>query len=843
MDSVTDLVPLGGQQIKMDGLISGSTNRAEQAVLIELYTWFTTEFVQIRHHDEFSPEWETTYEACRKTYLILESERQQTKVSRLEWQDEIDKYFKSMDTRRYFNLGPLPDNSTLWDMVPLSIFLDRHNGTSSQDRSTPWNTALNNWALFRRTVHTTAGPRKAGTQGKSPFLNLLSPAQLSSFEALEQWWTSSYFDTAATQAVIESLESLRKSPVFTERACLAKGPATGSHYQWTSAIHFCAEFLPQRWEPFDPLKGIVRLLAVRRESVELAITQRLAYTITDQPVSPENLSRIQSYPELVKRDNGWFSRITFVENPFYLWDALLRKTVMVDELPQLPKYTCISHTWGRWRKNSSVAVPGVDWPVPENTQYDVRELPQFLGQLGDRYIWFDLFCIPQSGDDERMNIEIGNQAAIFRKSERCIAWLNDDHVTSWDSLRKALKWLALRYLRATNLSAPIGINASLGLAAEAASEPVELMNKGSPVGWFTSLWTLQEASLCPNLQLVSRDWTEFGDGKSSLSLSTLLASVGVMKEYAGIENPRVFFGSFAEPYREKVVMKDNSTRTWPTGVRSLVKFSRDVSLNRVLKDLHPMTILTDASRREYTGDRAEGIMSAINVTDWWREAKGHGLGIATGRPPATLDGYPLPFVQEAARKLGAAFFLSYANPSRVQPSLQTFGPGGFASGSRTMLPFAPSNMSEGGNHALSISMVDHESVASWRITEEGHVRAGAAGIAYHPDGHAPELFGMPFGPQSTIIFYLDQESSGTKTKCLKTPDDLSTLLSSLTRGGARLYAVALFDCAGEQHGIILLELPRQDADGATRMFVKTGHYQTSMYRMPPTTEDIDWLIL
>lgn len=131
------------------------------------------------------------------------------------------------------------------------------------------------------------------------------------------------------------------------------------------------------------------------------------------------------------------------------------------------------------------------------------------------------------------------------------------------------------------------------------------------------------------------------------------------------------------------------------------------------------------------------VVCGLNVTHWWREAKGHGSSIAPGRPPPALDGYPLPFVQEAARKLGAAFFLSYANPSRVEPSLQTFGPGGFTSGSRTMLPFAPSNMSEGGNHALFISIVEHESVASWRITEEGHVQVGAAGIAYHPDHTNP----------------------------------------------------------------------------------------------------------
>jgi hypothetical protein len=54
--------------------------------------------------------------------------------------------------------------------------------------------------------------------------------------------------------------------------------------------------------------------------------------------------------------------------PFYLWDIMQRRTIVVHELPSDPKYTCISHTWGRWENGDSVRRDGVDWDIPLNTR-------------------------------------------------------------------------------------------------------------------------------------------------------------------------------------------------------------------------------------------------------------------------------------------------------------------------------------------------------------------------------------------------------------------------------------------------------------------------------------------
>lgn len=51
------------------------------------------------------------------------------------------------------------------------------------------------------------------------------------------------------------------------------------------------------------------------------------------------------------RKNPWIVRPELDDRPYYLWDARLRQTVVVEELPTRysAEYICISHAWGRWR--------------------------------------------------------------------------------------------------------------------------------------------------------------------------------------------------------------------------------------------------------------------------------------------------------------------------------------------------------------------------------------------------------------------------------------------------------------------------------------------------------------
>jgi hypothetical protein len=146
------------------------------------------------------------------------------------------------------------------------------------------------------------------------------------------------------------------------------------------------------------------------------------------------------------------------ECPRFLWDLKKRKNIDTNNLSEVPGYTVLSHTWGRWRKivngkPSSVRVDGVQWPVPENTLYDVLELPAKLECLANQWprtpcLWFDLFCIPQDGaGPEMMEIqkaELASQAVIFDRATIGSIWLNE--IETWSPLEDAILWLLLDYL-------------------------------------------------------------------------------------------------------------------------------------------------------------------------------------------------------------------------------------------------------------------------------------------------------------------------------------------------------------------------------------------------------------
>ena len=129
--------------------------------------------------------------------------------------------------------------------------------------------------------------------------------------------------------------------------------------------------------------------------------------------------------------------------PPYLWNIARGCTVKVKELGFVPTSTCISHTWGRWTSGSTVQVDGVEWPVPGNTRFKVEELAQILrsAAVPTDFVWMDLLCIPQSSHDLPLQSqEIAKQAAIFAGASACVAWLND--VSSWEGLMPTVRCLS-----------------------------------------------------------------------------------------------------------------------------------------------------------------------------------------------------------------------------------------------------------------------------------------------------------------------------------------------------------------------------------------------------------------
>jgi hypothetical protein len=159
------------------------------------------------------------------------------------------------------------------------------------------------------------------------------------------------------------------------------------------------------------------------------------------------------------------------------------------------------------------------WKVPQNSKFDVQELPQILSTLPFRYVWLDLLTIPQGKDEtlgpelaKRKDDEIMRQAQIFKSATRSVAWLND--VTGWRETETALRWLcaranesSFRRWRRRIFGGLDKFEAFTNLGSNG-SELFEVGWDGEaiPNKWFTSLWTLQEVCLRPDMIPCDRNW-------------------------------------------------------------------------------------------------------------------------------------------------------------------------------------------------------------------------------------------------------------------------------------------------------------------------------------------------
>ena len=155
---------------------------------------------------------------------------------------------------------------------------------------------------------------------------------------------------------------------------------------------------------------------------------------------------------------GWLEEINVSEDlPHYLWDVKARKTVLTKDLSGPIEYTAISHTWGRYKHKDYTNFPKIyldgmkEWSIPQNSKFKVEQLPDILVSVpfNTPYIWFDLVCIPQEPNDERLILisaqEIGRQAKIFRRAKIAAAWFND--IDTWKGMNAAVSRLSIHFLQ------------------------------------------------------------------------------------------------------------------------------------------------------------------------------------------------------------------------------------------------------------------------------------------------------------------------------------------------------------------------------------------------------------
>ncbi|KAL4991796.1 hypothetical protein BDW68DRAFT_151330 [Aspergillus falconensis] len=404
--------------------------------------------------------------------------------------------------------------------------------------------------------------------------------------------------------------------------------------------------------------------------------------------------------------------------PRYLWDVKLKRTVATAELPnKVILYAIVSHTWGRWRNRGVMEdVRGVPWRIPQISRYDVTQLPQMIEQAGfaEPYVWMDLLCIPQDmsvpWQQSACRSEIPRQVAIFRNASTAVIWLNDVH--GWNDMDKAVSWLGLRFLSdfedhpskyggLCDIDRALAAVDSSGLSAcdivtTAVDESTGDAN-AVPAGWFSSLWTLQEVMIRPDMILLDRYWRPLvlGD-KLAVTLDNLLRITG---EYSGVEDV-------------------------PDGIAMLAGMFEDQHIFPLLEATR-LTPLVCGLARTSTSPRAPAIMSVMGATNWYKARTVEQFQSAQEADALVLCSYPLDFVNEVRSLCGAAFFTcwNYIATMVTHDSTGTKLARGYPL-KGTMLPFmsGPEGAAFPLPEPLSLEgLVDHPSVRSWTVSTDASV--------------------------------------------------------------------------------------------------------------------------
>lgn len=475
---------------------------------------------------------------------------------------------------------------------------------------------------------------------------------------------------------------------------------------------------------------------VRRSAVEAAAVHRTALAVFSSLLHNSTQSNLESIPDAHKSLQNrlghhipacvepcpWIPKSGGGdEYPYYLWDKEERRTVHFEE--NVPPYSVISHTWGRFRiPGKESAIPNVPWPVPcldPKLLFDIQTLPEILSRfpVSTRYIWFDLVCIPQDGRPLQ-NIEIGRQAGIFQAARFAVVWLNQ--VEDWSGLRSAVLWSSIEYLSryqndiyqvsgqlpaTTQLaSRNLGLTRPAAQIAEGTPEaPWVFENRNdqtvTPDRWFTSLWTLQEACLRPDMILCNKNWDIFSVQSKDEQIPILLDHIIALLSRPAA--PRL-------PYV-------------PAAVDDLSMILGSSRMSGLLI-MTPVDILGLGQMRYCANtDRAVAIMSALGVTDWF-----NGGGHDSEPQPENLVGgqYPLEFLHEFHRRFGSIMFATtdasaldetfYESPELLSADVECL--------KGSMLPFNRSMQEPKVTGVEIICPIDHPTVRNWSIEQNGSVK-------------------------------------------------------------------------------------------------------------------------
>ena len=789
----------------------------------------------------WSTTWATLWNRAWAEYDDLEKGRISGGLPRLTWQDQVEESRSRSENfmRKYKTKSPTLTTHD-WSKVPLGMILEKYlRSPVSVDRSDPAR-ALERWYKFQEVAaqHSDLG-------------HSLSFPQKTSWTLLTHWWSAAYQDPSISEAAKSLLETARAAPdkvkIFHDEPYLDTETfvrTRQSLYNATMYALFDREFNPRCWHKHFKELGFMTLSVIRARSMQHAAAQRLAYT-SYAKMKRFSLPDVGPYVCSVDLPCPWLPKEhRRKEKPFYLWDVERRRTVKVEDLPDEPEYCCVSHTWGRWRMND-VPIQGVPWLVPRNEKFDIESLPEHLQRIQPKatYIWIDLFCIPQDGSPKAED-EINRQSLIFQNASRCIAWVND--VVEWTRTGKALDWIAISYLHASTSTGIYDTESLLGPLYREAQSISELFTHeleipegekllldrskpravvaldgrklAEPACWFSSLWTLQEAMLCPSLTFVSRDWAPLKDRLgTAIPLDAFFGILSTVDSVWYDDKPYKSWtdGPIQRYSRYRTSQESDPSERWPSGARQLLSLCSITRMDNLLESPEPVGLLVVANTRQSRSSRAPAIMSALGITDWYKPNDG-----SRGKADLVLNCYPLPFVREAATKLGAGFYGAGGEVKNFSDKNDALN----SSTKGSMMPFVAESGWFGDMMGVPVKyghlQEDHPAVQTWVIREDGSVSIKQAGIlASTEDGLDNESVSRVFHSDQSIRF-IDWVNDLPKGMCM--------------------FAVSLLRNTGWQQGLVVRGY-RKHFYSPTQRLMKVGNFVISGTDFPPITK-VDWMV-
>lgn len=671
----------------------------------------------------------------------------------------------------------------------------------------------------------------------------LSTSQLSSHQLLHEWLTARSEDTEFNLDALDAERAFNTDNFSGSAYALRRHEPTPSrsYHNHLAALLYYEFSHPDAGTPKE--LHFALLLEVRRTAAIYASCQRLAagYYHTDSlPTqqghsvkNPAEHQQVHLTPYGASLEPCfWLEGTQNGETgddglPYYLWDVRNQRTVIVrdicKDLQEVPSYLAISHTWGRWmiEQEPPVQLANVPWKIRQNERFTVEDLPNILQKLECSYVWFDLLTIPQGDLSEDLfaiqQTEIARQALIFQNANQVIAWLHD--VKTWTALSSAIQYLSLDFLVDTpsrkvekdTLSklierAAMAAAAMPELIFEVEDKRMVISIQKKPNAWFTSLWTLQEACLRPDMMLCTADWQFLKDSKNvPVALNDIAALCFVN---AKLQRP---------------------TASQPAGVQDLRRMVTSTGLENLLQ-LSQLSILTMATDRHCLEGRAEAIMSAIGATDWFKGDSNDQVDEAL-----VIELFPLAFVQEVRNTLGSAtFFSSTPMGWEFHYVLQKFCEKRIKRRESeevgSLLPFGPGAHTLAFDIEQNLHMTEHPAVESWCIGNCGYVRIRSAGIVSSTGENQAKLplrcivaAPCPRGNQNRLVVH----------QSIDIHDWVNSYKPDLPN-----FAVCLFYSPLASQGILL----RQIEPG---ILLKIGSYwqmESPKYAMPES-QVVDWLVI